>query len=74
MKIPYLHLAIQNVPNRSGICVHVANKYSELLGCVAVGKGYGDLNKDGEMDVLQSRITFERLMAVAPDHFTLTIE
>lgn len=72
--IPYLHLAIQNVPNRSGICIHTGNYNSQIRGCVLVGKGYGDMNGDGELDIKNSKVTFDKLMAIVPDNFKLTIE
>ena len=72
--IPYNHLAIQNVPNRSGVCLHIGNYNSDIKGCVLLGKGYGDLNKDGEMDILNSKTTFTKFMTLAPDSFKLTIK
>lgn len=65
---------IQNVQNRSGIRIHSANFYSQLLGCIALGNSYRDINYDGKMDVLNSRITvakFEQLMD--KKDFTLVI-
>lgn len=56
---------IQNVPNRSGIRIHVANYFTDLLGCIALGNSLVDLNHDGELDVANSTITinsFETLM------------
>jgi hypothetical protein len=34
---------LQNVPNRSGIDIHAANKASELEGCIAIGRGVDTL-------------------------------
>ncbi len=56
---------IQNVPNRTGIRIHSANFYSQLLGCIALGDTYKDINSDGKLDILNSRITisnFEQIM------------
>lgn len=44
-----------DVPGRSMIEIHPANKVSELLGCIAVGE------RSGEM-VINSRATFDKLM------------
>lgn len=52
---------IQSVPNRSGIRFHGANFFFDLLGCIALGTGYQDINKDGKVDVLNSRITLQKL-------------
>jgi hypothetical protein len=76
--IPYDHFAIQNVPNRSGVCIHIGNYASgvhpDTLGCIFVGKGYGDLNKDGELDILNSKKTFAKLMGLVGDSIKLTIK
>ncbi len=72
-KIPYEHISITDVPNRSGICIHTANLVTQLEGCVAVGSGYGDINSDGLKDVLNSKLTFEKLMAAVPDEFILVV-
>lgn len=76
--IPYPHIAIKNVPNRDGICIHSANyaagKTTQLLGCIAVGSGYSDINKDGYLDIIESKKTFEKLMSVLPNSGKLIIE
>lgn len=72
-RIPYPHIEIQNVSGRSGICIHAANFVSQLLGCVAVGDGLADINKDGQLDVINSRKTFEKLMEILPDEFLINI-
>jgi len=56
---------VTKVPTRSGIRIHSANYYSDLLGCIALGSGLSDLNKDGSLDVINSRNTitlFEEFM------------
>ncbi len=66
---------IQNVPNRAGIRIHSANFVNELLGCIALGNGLLDINKDGLLDVINSRNTikaFENIMGKKP--FTLVIK
>lgn len=72
-KIPYPHFQVLDVPNRDGICGHAGNKYTDSLGCILFGMGFSDINKDGELDILNSRNTFDRLMAILPDEFMLTI-
>lgn len=71
--IPYLHILIENVPGRDGICIHAGNLYSHSKGCLLLGRGYGDLNKDGQQDILNSRKTFNEFMDVMPDVFKLKI-
>lgn len=60
---------ILGVPNRSGIRIHSANFVSQLNGCVALGNALQDINSDGQLDVINSRITisaFETLMNKKP--------
>jgi hypothetical protein len=71
--IPYQHVTILNVPNRSGIAIHKANYYTQLRGCIAVGENQVDINNDGQKDVTNSGNTFDKLMQVLPKRFTLII-
>jgi hypothetical protein len=52
---------LQNVPNRSGIRIHPANKVSQLEGCVAPGLSYGELPGDTEPDILSSTVAFDAI-------------
>jgi hypothetical protein len=67
------HFHIQNVPNRDYILIHPANKRTELLGCIAPGDSYKDINGDGNVDVLNSKKTLAKLYSLMPDEFELTI-
>lgn len=65
---------IQNTYPRSGIRIHSANYFSDLLGCIALGDSLVDINKDGEIDVANSKATiklFEDFMQ--KKEFILTI-
>jgi hypothetical protein len=65
---------IMNVPGRTGIRIHSANFYSELLGCISLGSGYSDINGDSKKDIINSRATilkFEELLMRQP--FTILI-
>lgn len=64
---------IDNVPNRSAIQIHVGNFTSQILGCVLVGDGIKDINKDGVPDVMNSEATFKALMQHVPPHGLITI-
>lgn len=66
---------LQNTSPRSGIRIHSANYFFDLQGCIALGDSYGDINKDGQRDILNSRATikrFEQLLNYKP--FTLVIQ
>jgi len=71
--IPYPHLAILDVPNRDGICIHSGNLYTHSKGCIIVGDKFTDINNDGQQDILHSRKTLEKLMSLLPNEFLLTI-
>lgn len=60
---------VLNVPERAGIRVHSANKFSQLLGCLALGSALKDINLDGQQDVIHSGETilkFEETMQHDP--------
>ena len=67
------HFHITEVKNRSFILIHSGNYYTVILGCVLVGKGLADINKDGLKDVTQSRNALKELLAIMPDKFELKI-
>ena len=46
---------VDEVPNRSGIRIHPANYWDDLKGCLAPGLRLKDINKDGLIDVTNSR-------------------
>ncbi len=56
---------VQNVKNRSGIRIHPGNYFFDIEGCILLGSHFQDINKDKELDVLNSTITlksFENIM------------
>lgn len=71
--IKYPHIDIINVPNRSGIKIHKGNYYTQIRGCVLVGKGITDINSDGYKDVTSSGIALSEILAIVPDVFMLEI-
>lgn len=58
------HLHVQNVENRSFILVHAGNYYTDILGCILVGDALTYLNKDGLLDVLNSRLTLDKILSL----------
>ena len=66
---------LQSVPGRSGILMHSGNYFTDSLGCILFGSTYQDINKDGVLDIINSRATeqaFEAFMQKKP--FTLVIK
>jgi len=51
---------VQNVPGRTGIRQHPGNYFFNFLGCQTFGTGYTDLNKDGELDILNTTATLKK--------------
>jgi len=54
---------LKKVQNRSGIRVHTANYFYQLKGCIALGDGFKDINKDGQLDVINSSKTIKAFEA-----------
>jgi len=56
---------IQKVYGRDGIRFHPGSYFYDISGCILLGNGYKDLNKDGRLDIINSTITiktFEKLL------------
>ena len=69
------HYYLKDVRGRGGIFIHQGNFVKNTQGCILVGNKKEDVNKDGQIDVLNSVATltaFEKLMDRKP--FTLVIK
>ena len=64
---------VLNVPDRAGIRIHPANTVQELAGCLAPGLKRYDINKDGIIDVTDSRKAMSIMLEELPDEFELEI-
>jgi hypothetical protein len=64
---------VDNVQNRSLILLHWGCYRGNTEGCLLVGSGFIDLNKDGLKDVISSRKTFDNLMQTIDCDFELII-
>lgn len=69
----YEHFILHNVPNRTYILIHAGNYNWHTLGCILVGDGHKDINKDGLLDVTNSKATLKILVSLLPEKFKLTI-
>jgi hypothetical protein len=59
---------LKGVPGRSEAKIHVANYYTDLRGCIAVGDLHIRINGDPYPDVRNSRNTLNRFhLAMTPD-------
>lgn len=52
---------LQQVPDRDGILIHPANFVNQLLGCIAPGLAFEDLNDDGVIDITSSGVALMQL-------------
>ena len=66
-------LWILEVPGRSEIMIHTANFARQLLGCLAPGREFADIDKDGIMDVTRSRDVMKELETHIPLNETIDI-
>jgi hypothetical protein len=76
-------LKVLDVPDRTDILIHPGNYAgsinpntgkSDLLGCIAPGQNFTDIDGDGLVDITNSFITMQRLMSFLPDKTMLRIE
>lgn len=66
---------VQNVPSRSGIRLHIANYFNQIKGCIALGMTLADINKDGQIDTVSSKVAFDTLNGFfGKKDFTLIIK
>lgn len=66
-------LWLQNVKGRSEILIHAGNFYTDILGCILIGKDLSDINKDGVIDVVSSRTSVNELMSMIGDSIQIEI-
>lgn len=66
-------LWIKDVPNRSEILIHKGNYYTDILGCILVGKEHIDINNDGLKDITSSKNTINLLYSVVEEPVYINI-
>ena len=66
------HLHITNVEDRSYILIHSGNYYTDILGCVLVGR-LGFVNSDDIIDVSSSKKTLKKLLTFVESDIELEI-
>jgi hypothetical protein len=62
-----------DLPGRDAVLIHVGNYFSDSRGCILVGNGVADINKDGLKDITESKATLAKLKAMMPPSWVLTI-
>ena len=66
-------LWIRDVPGRSEILIHFGNYYTNTRGCILPGKAFLDMNKDGLVDVTDSKRTMGELLSNCDKEFQICI-
>lgn len=68
---------VKDVPGRTGILFHSGNyasiAKSDSEGCTLPGMAYDDINRDGYIDILDSRVAMDMLLYLMPDKFKLHV-
>jgi hypothetical protein len=70
------HIRTEGLPEVSGraaVLVHSGNYRTDIRGCIIVGLGFEDLNKDGDTDLILSRKALQTLKQMCGDGFYLKI-
>ncbi len=67
----YAAVEVTNVPNRSDILMHIANRPEDVEGCIGIGAKLGCLGNN--WGVVQSKVGFNKLMLYNPPPFRLKI-
>lgn len=65
---------VKGVINRSECKFHAANYARQLNGCIALGERRGDIDKDGLIDITNSRNTMEKFHKCFNDDITAILK
>jgi len=68
------HFHVLNVQDRKYILIHAGNYYINTKGCLLVGSGLKDINKDGLKDVTSSKKTMASLNKIMSEKFKIVIK
>lgn len=63
---------LKSVPGHDHILIHIANFYSDLEGCIGIGKGL-NLLKTGEEMLTESKLAFQEFMKIQAELATFKL-
>ena len=66
-------IKINGVLDRTHILIHQGNYNNQIRGCILVGTSFVDINKDGVIDLFNSKITLNNLLKHLPIAFNIEI-
>jgi len=66
-------IRVSGVFGRSGILIHVGNFHYQTSGCILVGQRFRDVDKDGNLDVVNSRVSLNDIYDSLPAQFSLKV-
>lgn len=69
----YPHYLVKDVYGRTAIKIHIVNFYTQIEGCIGIGKKFANINNDGELDITNSKNTLSDLVQAMGNEFLLTI-
>ena len=68
---------VQNVPNRTGILIHIGNfatgSHIDTEGCILPGTEFQDIDGNGSLDVVHPDVAMTNLNQYLPNSFTLIV-
>ena len=67
------HLILNSTAPRDLILMHVGNKPADTEGCILIGTGFGDFDKDGRREITESKRAMRRLVELVTDTAELII-
>lgn len=67
------HYWIQDVPDRTFILQHPGNYTRQILGCQLPGQAFKKLDSDDVPDVINTRVTLDKMLALLGKEYRLTI-
>ena len=71
---PYTYFRLTNTSPRQGILIHRITNTEDLRGCIGVGTRFGNIDKDSELEMLESSKKLEWMVNNMPDEFELEIK
>lgn len=73
---PFETFEVTNVPGHPGVLLHVGNYNQDSNGCILLGESVVTGSEDGIQGITNSRVTFDKFMAIQEgvDSFTIVIE